>query len=122
MTHHPDHGLEGTLLEITAGGHPFADRGLAGPVHTREFLVDDNRQRRSQIVGIGEISAFEQGNTDRFEVAGHRHRELGVRLGHTDDIWTADDAEDRKSTRLNSSHLVISYAVFCLKNDTAADD
>src|SRR2546426_5497538 len=27
--------------------------------------------------------------------------------------WQA--IEDRKSTRLNSSHLVISYAVFCLK-------
>src|SRR5256885_11742075 len=26
-----------------------------------------------------------------------------------------DQREDRKSTRLNSSHLVISYAVFCLK-------
>src|SRR5256885_8190584 len=26
-----------------------------------------------------------------------------------------DHARDRKSTRLNSSHLVISYAVFCLK-------
>src|SRR5256885_7898464 len=26
-----------------------------------------------------------------------------------------DDGVDRKSTRLNSSHLVISYAVFCLK-------
>src|SRR2546426_7763762 len=26
-----------------------------------------------------------------------------------------DSAQDRKSTRLNSSHLVISYAVFCLK-------
>src|SRR3989454_813676 len=26
-----------------------------------------------------------------------------------------EDARDRKSTRLNSSHLVISYAVFCLK-------
>src|SRR5205807_10428961 len=25
------------------------------------------------------------------------------------------EAGDRKSTRLNSSHLVISYAVFCLK-------
>src|SRR5205807_7812180 len=25
------------------------------------------------------------------------------------------NARDRKSTRLNSSHLVISYAVFCLK-------
>src|SRR3712207_8969567 len=26
--------------------------------------------------------------------------------------------EDRKSTRLNSSHANISYAVFCLKNQT----
>src|SRR5256885_8368659 len=30
-------------------------------------------------------------------------------------------AEDRKSTRLNSSHLVISYAVFCLKKKTQSD-
>src|SRR2546426_7135211 len=33
--------------------------------------------------------------------------------------WRRSDglpaASDRKSTRLNSSHLVISYAVFCLK-------
>src|SRR3989454_12125933 len=28
---------------------------------------------------------------------------------------------DRKSTRLNSSHLVISYAVFCLKKKTEQD-
>src|SRR5256885_11262141 len=28
---------------------------------------------------------------------------------------------DRKSTRLNSSHLVISYAVFCLKKKTATN-
>src|SRR5205807_5620634 len=27
-------------------------------------------------------------------------------------LWHQVDAEDRKSTRLNSSHLVISYAVF----------
>src|SRR5256885_5896360 len=27
----------------------------------------------------------------------------------------AREFQDRKSTRLNSSHLVISYAVFCLK-------
>src|SRR2546427_6733011 len=27
-------------------------------------------------------------------------------------------ARDRKSTRLNSSHSQISYAVFCLKNNT----
>src|SRR5256885_3342485 len=29
--------------------------------------------------------------------------------------FTASIFRDRKSTRLNSSHLVISYAVFCLK-------
>src|SRR5205807_10543170 len=46
---------------------------------------------------------------------------LGVKplLGRTfapgeDEIGGAQIA-DRKSTRLNSSHLVISYAVFCLK-------
>src|SRR5256885_8038502 len=33
-----------------------------------------------------------------------------------DDAFVARELQpDRKSTRLNSSHLVISYAVFCLK-------
>src|SRR5256885_4135038 len=31
-----------------------------------------------------------------------------------------DHRIDRKSTRLNSSHLVISYAVFCLKKKISA--
>src|SRR5436853_6048185 len=40
--------------------------------------------------------------------------------GYLAKLWGADqiadlDPEDRKSTRLNSSHLGISYAVFCLK-------
>src|SRR2546426_3000075 len=35
------------------------------------------------------------------------------RPGHQ--IGDVEVTEDRKSTRLNSSHLVISYAVFCLK-------
>src|SRR5690625_6287914 len=30
-------------------------------------------------------------------------------------IWLYDYGQDRKSTRLNSSHVAISYAVFCLK-------
>src|SRR5256885_13327607 len=30
-------------------------------------------------------------------------------------VRQAGHVQDRKSTRLNSSHLVISYAVFCLK-------
>src|SRR5690349_22416888 len=33
---------------------------------------------------------------------------------HCMDVWQSA-GEDRKSTRLNSSHVEISYAVFCLK-------
>src|SRR5688572_11208940 len=33
----------------------------------------------------------------------------------------AERARDRKSTRLNSSHSQISYAVFCLKKKTTVD-
>src|SRR5258708_20826917 len=44
----------------------------------------------------------------------HRHAEIGKRLVHRFDARTFFD-EDRKSTRLNSSHQIISYAVFCLK-------
>src|SRR2546426_5711187 len=36
------------------------------------------------------------------------------------DSWRA--TRDRKSTRLNSSHLVISYAVFCLKKKKKRKD
>src|SRR5262245_62503672 len=34
----------------------------------------------------------------------------------------ADGVRDRKSTRLNSSHLGISYAVFCLKKKNNANN
>ena len=39
---------------------------------------------------------------------------------HDDGVTVLDDWDtlDRKSTRLNSSHVVISYAVFCLKKKT----
>src|SRR5947207_3953674 len=43
-----------------------------------------------------------------------RYGKSGYRL--LDAFWNAGfQSEDRKSTRLNSSHTVISYAVFCLK-------
>src|SRR5256885_13852256 len=40
----------------------------------------------------------------------HIHRKVLLSLSQA-----VADCQDRKSTRLNSSHLVISYAVFCLK-------
>src|SRR5256885_5094956 len=35
-------------------------------------------------------------------------------------MQAGESLKDRKSTRLNSSHLVISYAVFCLKKKNAS--
>src|SRR5207253_6010973 len=43
----------------------------------------------------------------------HREHERDDR--HCRGPAAAAAAEDRKSTRLNSSHVAISYAVFCLK-------
>src|SRR5437899_6369093 len=50
--------------------------------------------------------------------AGKRHK-LAFVTNNASDFWTiARKGTDRKSTRLNSSHLGISYAVFCLKKKT----
>src|SRR3712207_8413344 len=40
---------------------------------------------------------------------------LRVLVGRAQAVDARDGGEDRKSTRLNSSHANISYAVFCLK-------
>src|SRR5690606_41373794 len=46
------------------------------------------------------------------------HRAFPKRFGGRDDAGGNIAALDRKSTRLNSSHVKISYAVFCLKKKT----
>src|SRR5256885_12936555 len=64
--------------------------------------------------------------TTLFRSGTHTHSDDQVKLGRMTD-WKAHDSDggptlglglDRKSTRPNSSHLVISYAVFCLKKKT----
>src|SRR5690625_5436161 len=46
--------------------------------------------------------------------------DLGVRSDFTRDL--GQQVEDRKSTRLNSSHVAISYAVFCLKKKSTGEN
>src|SRR2546430_4461165 len=58
--------------------------------------------------GVRGLSLFREGLSQLF-----RRREAGIEpLGPDDAIGRR---LDRKSTRLNSSHSQISYAVFCLK-------
>src|SRR2546426_6836319 len=56
-----------------------------------------------------QIPAFLSRQTDLVLEAARSGRAINVKKGQ----FLAP--QDRKSTRLNSSHLVISYAVFCLK-------
>src|SRR2546422_6815051 len=67
--------------------------------------------------------ADRDGNVHVLHHLEHLHRHLG-RVGHRDTGCErggpslgepGDGPPDRKSTRLNSSHGYISYAVFCLK-------
>src|SRR5437867_8183340 len=43
------------------------------------------------------------------------HVRVGAAAARGDPLAGDEHARDRKSTRLNSSHRTISYAVFCLK-------
>src|SRR5690606_4186728 len=72
---------------------------------------------------IGQLVEGDEVNLERALALGDR---LGGHLvqGHVDGVGTVQAIrrdgehvllEDRKSTRLNSSHVKISYAVFCLK-------
>src|SRR3712207_8470631 len=62
-------------------------------------LAGAGREQRGLVDQVGEVGAGEAGG-----LAGERV-----------------DVEDRKSTRLNSSHANISYAVFCLKKKKEID-
>src|ERR1039457_1697830 len=68
--------------------------------------------------GAGEHSRFPPDALRKRNLISGTKRNRGMRrvaprgaIHQIDAQWL----EDRKSTRLNSSHLVISYAVFCLK-------
>src|SRR2546429_1531616 len=67
------------------------------------------KQRQPRRVGLGVRVAVGVGFSDRR----YRPPELPIVL-----VVPAADRGDRKSTRLNSSHGYISYAVFCLKKKT----
>src|SRR5256885_4124857 len=53
--------------------------------------------------------------TTLFRSGLHQRRDSAIGAGPVAELTVTVESPDRKSTRLNSSHLVISYAVFCLK-------
>src|SRR5437868_10664168 len=65
--------------------------------------------RRGKHGARGAASVLLDARSGRGRRRGHAAAVLRARVG------VGEDLRDRKSTRLNSSHVSISYAVFCLK-------
>src|SRR5207244_12034430 len=87
---------------LPISGPPVAQPHL--PVHGKARLLqllDDRRHR----------SAVEDRGRDLDSKCVSNPTEVG--LEDLAQVHSARHAEDRKSTRLNSSHQIISYAVFC---------
>src|SRR5690606_40743893 len=79
-----------------------------------EGLVDQRQTDDQAVVDDALTKRLEEGatpTTTAFQVSPTGGLEYGT------DFFLGDvvGVEDRKSTRLNSSHVKISYAVFCLK-------
>src|SRR2546426_1649943 len=100
-------GRRGELLGVESGQKRKAV--VAGEGKQREEGMD--LSRRHTRTGAAKQASF-SGWGRRFHAA-----TVTRSGGERSWIWAAVSLSttDRKSTRLNSSHLVISYAVFCLK-------
>src|SRR2546426_10534230 len=92
----------------------LVDRAAAGEEVERRVNVRARVRAEMEVGEVDDIASLDRPEPD----------ELGRRVARVDGCLARDDGHgnvnpvaraDRKSTRLNSSHLVISYAVFCLK-------
>src|SRR3712207_7365430 len=72
--------------------------------------------RSDKVAGVEVAAADVAVGGDGYAILGADALDGAQRLGDTRHRHA--DVQDRKSTRLNSSHANISYAVFCLKKKT----
>src|SRR5690606_39688075 len=73
----------------------------------------DLARRVADVLQLVGLDSRADGATKEFSGGMKRRLNIGIGLLHRPELLILD--EDRKSTRLNSSHVKISYAVVCLK-------
>src|SRR5256885_7430983 len=96
---------------VPLGGRREATQGV-GHLVSADIQVFDELAEAIEIGGVRLFQARGIAACGQRAEGGH----LGDHVGHLQDLVEVRVQQlDRKSTRLNSSHLVISYAVFCLK-------
>src|SRR5207253_9832064 len=94
----------------------FAGRGPHR--HPHSFPTRRSSDLDGAALAFGEPVRDAGGKPMRFGIPPRAHF-VGTQPERAGEIH---DAEDRKSTRLNSSHVAISYAVFCLKKKTTVPE
>src|SRR5947208_11605526 len=89
--------------------HPIQTHQLLLPARAAIYArVSSDQQAERQTIGSQVSDLLARAATDG--------RDIGEEFRFLDDGQSgASLVQDRKSTRLNSSHQIISYAVFCLK-------
>src|SRR5256885_13158013 len=88
--------------------------------YTTLFRSEADRQIVGEKIGAREIEIDQPG----YVAVAEEHvvgKQIGMDHADRQALRPGCFEEDRKSTRLNSSHLVISYAVFCLKKKIETD-
>src|SRR5437762_7474705 len=103
-------GSAESARNILAGSGDFG--GGDAPIPEAQLHAASKSMLELPAVLIGIVAIYElPGVKGELKLTGHVL--AGIFLGKIK-VWN-DPAIDRKSTRLNSSHRCISYAVFCLK-------
>src|SRR5690606_39630514 len=108
------------ISDLLADYEPIAQQKgltLSSHIHHIDYSLEGDAEKIQQILSIllsnaikftptGQVSITSQlthfDHSNRWQI---RIKDSGIGI----------DSRDRKSTRLNSSHVKISYAVFCLK-------
>src|SRR5699024_11534092 len=80
---------------------------------------EEQKQQQEENLDVEEIDGIEpakEENSEDLDVQFEELTELATEESNNESLDNqSENREDRKSTRLNSSHVSISYAVFCLK-------
>src|SRR3712207_8697582 len=86
--------------------------------YTTLFRSDGVVLQRDDLAAVDVAGEVDRGPGRHLERAEHRVGDVAADVRERA-RGVVDGQRDRKSTRLNSSHANISYAVFCLKKKTA---
>src|SRR5690625_6677647 len=86
------------------------------PNHLLNVYLKEELDKREREYRLGTV--FTTANRNWEFIKARTVSQIHVSRSVAIDMESATIATDRKSTRLNSSHVAISYAVFCLKQKT----